>query len=168
MRRQKCRARGAPQHKPTRSKALPGRRKPSGAHSSGSPLPARTPQTAPECQALSKKLRALKKISSYLQKLPQAALSAPPAKRQKKCRKGAPARRFRQKISRAEARHGACYSHSMVEGGFEEMSRQTRFTPFTSFIMRFEILASRSCGMWAQSAVIASRLSTILSAMTLS
>lgn len=97
MRRQKCRARGAPQHKPTRSKALPGRRKPSGAHSSGSPLPARTPQTAPECQALSKKLRALKKISSYLQKLPQAALSAPPAKRQKKCRKGAPARRFRQK-----------------------------------------------------------------------
>lgn len=36
------------------------------------------------------------------------------------------------------------YSHSMVDGGFEEISRHTLLTPFTSLIMRFEILASNS------------------------
>ncbi len=36
------------------------------------------------------------------------------------------------------------YSHSMVLGGLEEMSRTTRLTPFTSLMMRLEIRASRS------------------------
>lgn len=31
------------------------------------------------------------------------------------------------------------YSHSMVAGGFEEMSYTTRFTPSTSLMIRFEI-----------------------------
>ena len=34
-----------------------------------------------------------------------------------------------------------------LDGGFEEMSRQTLFTPFTSFMILFEIFASKSCGM---------------------
>jgi len=29
------------------------------------------------------------------------------------------------------------YSHSMVDGGFDEMSKTTRLTPFTSLMMRF-------------------------------
>ena len=36
------------------------------------------------------------------------------------------------------------YSHSMVPGGFEVMSYTTRFTPRTSFTMRFEIVFSTS------------------------
>ncbi len=36
------------------------------------------------------------------------------------------------------------YSHSIVPGGFEVMSSTTRFTPDTSLVIRFEILASRS------------------------
>ena len=36
------------------------------------------------------------------------------------------------------------YSHSMVLGGLEEMSKTTRFTPCTSLMMREEILPSRS------------------------
>jgi hypothetical protein len=36
------------------------------------------------------------------------------------------------------------YSHSMVAGGLELMSRSTRETPRTSLVMREEILASRS------------------------
>ena len=36
------------------------------------------------------------------------------------------------------------HSHSMVLGGFEEMSKTTRFTPCTSLMMREEILPSRS------------------------
>src|SRR4029453_555617 len=36
------------------------------------------------------------------------------------------------------------YSHSMVLGGLEEMSRTTRLTPFTSLMMRLEMRASRS------------------------
>ena len=36
------------------------------------------------------------------------------------------------------------YSHSMVAGGFEEMSYATRLIPGTSLITRVEIFASRS------------------------
>ena len=36
------------------------------------------------------------------------------------------------------------YSHSMVPGGLEVTSSTTRLTSLTSFVMRFEILASRS------------------------
>ena len=39
---------------------------------------------------------------------------------------------------------GAAYSHSMVPGGFDVMSRVTRFTSRTSLVMRVEILASTS------------------------
>src|SRR3954454_22647576 len=48
------------------------------------------------------------------------------------------------------------YSHSMVPGGFEVMSYTTRFTPFTSFTMRVEIIFNTSCGSGTQSAVIPS------------
>jgi hypothetical protein len=53
---------------------------------------------------------------------------------------------------------GACldYSHSIVPGGFDVMSYATRLMPATSLMMRDEILASRSYGSRAQSAVIAS------------
>src|SRR5262249_61742142 len=50
------------------------------------------------------------------------------------------------------------HSHSIVAGGFDEMSYTTRFTPWTSLVMRLEMRASSSCGSGAQSAVIASRL----------
>ncbi len=36
------------------------------------------------------------------------------------------------------------YSHSIVPGGFEEMSRATRFTPATSLMTRLEMRSSRS------------------------
>ena len=36
------------------------------------------------------------------------------------------------------------YSHSMVPGGLEVTSSTTRFTSLTSFVIRFEIFASRS------------------------
>jgi hypothetical protein len=36
------------------------------------------------------------------------------------------------------------YSHSMVPGGFDVTSSTTRFTPGTSFVMRFEMRASTS------------------------
>ena len=36
------------------------------------------------------------------------------------------------------------YSHSIVPGGFEEMSYTTRLTPLTSFIIRFEMLSNTS------------------------
>ncbi len=39
---------------------------------------------------------------------------------------------------------GVDYSHSIVEGGFEVMSRTTRFTPGISFTIRLEIVSSRS------------------------
>ena len=52
------------------------------------------------------------------------------------------------------------HSHSIVAGGFELMSYTTRLMPRTSFTMRDEIVASRSCGSRAQSAVMPSRLST--------
>jgi hypothetical protein len=36
------------------------------------------------------------------------------------------------------------YSHSMVPGGLEVMSKTTRLTPVTSLVIRFEIFASTS------------------------
>jgi hypothetical protein len=60
------------------------------------------------------------------------------------------------------------YSHSMVLGGLEEMSKTTRLTPLTSLMIRLEILASTSEGILDQSAVMASTLSTIRRAITLS
>ena len=61
-----------------------------------------------------------------------------------------------------------CYSHSMVDGGFELMSNTTRLMPLTSFTIRDEIDARRSCGRRAQSAVIPSLLSTALIAIVYS
>src|SRR5687767_9375419 len=52
------------------------------------------------------------------------------------------------------------HSHSIVDGGFDEMSYTTRLIPFTSLTIRDEIVASRSCGSFAQSAVMPSLLST--------
>jgi len=48
------------------------------------------------------------------------------------------------------------YSHSIVAGGLEEMSRATRLTSRISLMIRFETRSSRSYGSRAQSAVIAS------------
>jgi hypothetical protein len=50
----------------------------------------------------------------------------------------------------------AYYSHSIVPGGFEVTSYTTRFTPRTSFTMRFEMVFSTSYGSGTQSAVIPS------------
>ena len=38
----------------------------------------------------------------------------------------------------------ADYSHSIVDGGFDEMSSQTRFTPFTLFIISLDTFAMKS------------------------
>ena len=48
------------------------------------------------------------------------------------------------------------YSHSMVAGGFEEMSYTTRLIPETSLTIREEIFARSSCGKGTQSAVMPS------------
>ena len=48
------------------------------------------------------------------------------------------------------------YSHSIVAGGFDEMSYTTRLTPGTSLTIRDEILPRTSYGSFAQSAVIPS------------
>lgn len=48
------------------------------------------------------------------------------------------------------------HSHSIVPGGFEVTSYTTRFTPFTSFTIRLEIVFSTSCGSGTQSAVMPS------------
>src|ERR671938_624870 len=61
---------------------------------------------------------------------------------------------------RLEGAHAVRHSHSIVEGGFDEMSRATRFTPGISLMIRLEIVSSRSYGRRAQSAVIASSLVT--------
>src|SRR5215218_4900457 len=54
----------------------------------------------------------------------------------------------------------AHYSHSMVAGGLLVMSRTTRFTWSTSFVIRVLIPSSTSYGSRPQSAVIASSLVT--------
>ncbi len=38
----------------------------------------------------------------------------------------------------------SCYSHSIVEGGFDEMSSATRFTAGISLMILLEIVSSRS------------------------
>lgn len=48
------------------------------------------------------------------------------------------------------------YSHSMVLGGFDEISYTTRLIPRTSLMILFEITASTSGGMRNQSAVMPS------------
>src|SRR5437667_9194614 len=60
------------------------------------------------------------------------------------------------KINCQEVSVAACYSHSIVPGGFEVTSYTTRFTPFTSFTILLEIAFSTSCGSGTQSAVIPS------------
>ena len=64
------------------------------------------------------------------------------------------------------SRHPRAYSHSIVAGGFEEMSYTTRETPFTSLVMRLDARDSSSWGRCAQSAVIASTEVTARSATT--
>lgn len=49
--------------------------------------------------------------------------------------------RFRAKTS-ADVQY--LYSHSIVAGGFDEMSYTTRFTPFTSLMIRVEMRPNRS------------------------
>ena len=44
----------------------------------------------------------------------------------------------------AQAPPPRAYSHSIVPGGFEEMSSATRLTPRTSLMIRFETRSSRS------------------------
>src|SRR3990170_2216494 len=60
------------------------------------------------------------------------------------------------------------HSHSMVPGGFEEMSYTTRLIPFTSLMIREEIRCSTSYGRRTQSAVIPSWLWTARTATTFS
>jgi len=62
----------------------------------------------------------------------------------------------------------APYSHSIVAGGFDEMSYTTRFTPGASLMIRLEIRASTSNGIRAQSAVMKSWVSTARTAITCS
>src|ERR1700686_4781551 len=56
---------------------------------------------------------------------------------------------------------------SIVPGGFDVMSKTTRFTPLTSLTIRLLILATTSYGTPAQSAVMASSLVTTRTATTL-
>src|SRR5713101_2781608 len=60
------------------------------------------------------------------------------------------------------------HSHSMVLGGFELMSKTTRFTPFTSLMILVDTAASTSGGNLAQSAVMPSTLVTARTATTFS
>lgn len=57
------------------------------------------------------------------------------------------------------------YSNSIVPGGFPVQSYNTRFTPFTSFTIRFVTLCSTSHGSCAASAVIKSLVFTARSAI---
>jgi hypothetical protein len=58
------------------------------------------------------------------------------------------------------------YSHSIVAGGFDEMSYTTRLTPGTSLTIRDEIFARTSYGSFAQSAVMPSSEVTARTATT--
>jgi len=60
------------------------------------------------------------------------------------------------------------HSHSIVAGGLELTSYTTRFTPFTSLMIRPDIRPSTSCGKWNQSAVMPSVLVTARNATTFS
>lgn len=57
-------------------------------------------------------------------------------------------------------RTGVGYSHSMVAGGLELISYTTRLMPCTSFVILLLTFWRRSYGRRAQSAVIASSLTT--------
>ena len=58
------------------------------------------------------------------------------------------------------------YSHSIVAGGFPEMSYTTREIPGTSLTMRRETTSRNSYGSRAQCAVMKSTVSTARSAIT--
>ena len=76
---------------------------------------------------------------------------------------------WRQIISRASATvlpTLSLYSHSIVAGGFPEMSYTTRLMPRTSLMMRFDTRPSRSYGNWAQCAVMKSWVCTARKATT--
>ena len=60
------------------------------------------------------------------------------------------------------------HSHSIVAGGFPEMSYTTRLIPRTSLMMRFDTRPSSSCGRCAQCAVMKSWVCTARSATTYS
>ena len=62
----------------------------------------------------------------------------------------------------------AGHSHSIVAGGFDEMSYTTRLTPRTSLMIRFATRDSRSCGKRDQWAVMKSSVSTARKATTYS
>ena len=47
-------------------------------------------------------------------------------------------------LEETRPRRPICYSHSMVDGGFDVMSSTTRFTAGTSLTIRDEIVSSRS------------------------
>src|SRR5207247_1485656 len=47
-------------------------------------------------------------------------------------------------VADAMLHRGPAHSHSMVDGSFDEISKTTRLTPFTSLMMRFEMRPSRS------------------------
>src|SRR5690349_8330697 len=64
------------------------------------------------------------------------------------------------------ASYGDCHSHSIVAGGLELTSYTTRFTPFTSLMIRLEMRPSTSGANGNQSAVIPSRLVTARRATT--
>ena len=78
------------------------------------------------------------------------------------CRAIPPSARQRGKaIDRGRRVHGHCAvlpaaSHSIVAGGLPEMSYTTRLMPRTSLMMRFDTVASSSCGSGAQCAVMKS------------
>src|SRR5437762_1485148 len=57
------------------------------------------------------------------------------------------------------------HSHSIVPGGLLVISKQTRFTPLTSLMMRLESFSIRSYGSFTQSAVMPSCDSTARMAM---
>ena len=47
-------------------------------------------------------------------------------------------------VDEVRGRYPRDHSHSIVDGGFDVMSRTTRFTAGTSFTIRDEIVSSRS------------------------
>jgi len=75
---------------------------------------------------------------------------------------------FIQGNSTGKESKGSHYSHSIVLGGFELISSTTRLQPSTSLIIRLDMLRSTSYGTRAQSAVMASTLSTMRNATTFS
>lgn len=64
--------------------------------------------------------------------------------------------------------HSIAYSHSIVAGGFDEISYTTLFTPLTLLMMSFDTFARNSYGRCTQSAVIPSVDVTALTAIVYS